>query len=688
MDKDFITLPLHHKMYHQKSICMFLRSYIWLLLLGIASITTTVKAQPYVSPIGAQVFIEPGQTDEEINTWFKLLSEHQMNCCRIRMFENYMKRPDGTWDFSLFDKAFKAAERYNVKIVGTLFPAAPDNSLGGFKHPYSQSHLQEIATYIKQVVTHFKTSPALYGWVLMNEPGTGGWVPNDAFANTQKNEWLKTLQPTAYNSKGYPQIVDFTPQQFLLHYNTWYLQWIANEVKKYDPNAYLHVNSHQIFSNIAEYNFPAWRNFLSSLGASAHPSWHYTMFHRNQYATALGANCAIISSGAGELPFWVTELQGGNNTYSGYKAFCPTKEEITQWLWTSIGNGAEHILFWCLNPRAVGDEAGEWALVDFQNQPTDRLTAASEVAKTLRKINSSKFKPVVANIHILYTRETLWVEKKAQLNDNTNNDYEGRNTGGAMKSAFAMYETLLENGINSQFQCFDEFNWNKPSYKGETIILSGQISLPSRYWEPLRNFVRNGGKLIMEGLSAFYDENMFALHHTGFPLQDVLGGALKEVKCLPTDFSVNYQNAPLPAHLWKGSIYNTQGQIVAQEGNSVLATKHRFVKGETFWFPSLLGLGTLRSGKGEALSHLLLAEVQAAVPFQFETYQKGVQMYTMQKGNQYLTILINKRPQATSVALRCPKGVNPSVVFADKGGSATANTARLSSEETLVILWK
>ena len=71
---------------------------------------------------------------------------------------------------------------------------------------------------------------------------------------------------------------------------------------------------------------------------------------------------------------------------------------------------------------------------------------------------------------------------------------------------------------------------------------------------------------------------LFRSHHTGFPLQDVLGGALKEVKCLPTDFSVNYQNAPLPAHLWKGSIYNTQGQIVAQEGNNVLATRHRVKK--------------------------------------------------------------------------------------------------------------
>ncbi|MEB3037535.1 beta-galactosidase, partial [Capnocytophaga ochracea] len=76
----------------QKSICMFLKNFIYLLSLGIATITTTEKAQPYVSPIGAQVFIEPGQPDQEINTLFKLLSEQQMNCCRISMLENYMKR--------------------------------------------------------------------------------------------------------------------------------------------------------------------------------------------------------------------------------------------------------------------------------------------------------------------------------------------------------------------------------------------------------------------------------------------------------------------------------------------------------------------------------------------------------------------------------------------------------------------
>ncbi|MDP4289609.1 MAG: hypothetical protein Q8908_00855, partial [Bacteroidota bacterium] len=49
--------------------------------------------------IGAEVFIEPGQTPQEIDTWFKRLKESHMTVTRIRMFENYMHKADGSWDF-------------------------------------------------------------------------------------------------------------------------------------------------------------------------------------------------------------------------------------------------------------------------------------------------------------------------------------------------------------------------------------------------------------------------------------------------------------------------------------------------------------------------------------------------------------------------------------------------------------
>lgn len=102
-------------------------------------------------------------------------------------------------------------------------------------------------------------------------------------------------------------------------------------------------------------------------------------FLREEYSLAMSADCELLLSGAGNLPWLMTELQGGNNTYSGARAMCPTKEEITQWLWIVMGTEGKGGIFWSLNPRASGIESGEWALLDFQHQPTDRVAAVAEV---------------------------------------------------------------------------------------------------------------------------------------------------------------------------------------------------------------------------------------------------------------------------------------------------------------------
>ena len=113
--------------------------------------------------IGAQVFIEPGQTQEEIDGLFRTLHEHHMPLCRIRMFEKYMRGPAGEWDFNLFDLAFNAAEKYNVKIMATLFPMTEFTDVGGFKFPHTQEHFEEVAEYIRQVVQSLPKFPCLVG---------------------------------------------------------------------------------------------------------------------------------------------------------------------------------------------------------------------------------------------------------------------------------------------------------------------------------------------------------------------------------------------------------------------------------------------------------------------------------------------------------------------------------------------
>ena len=645
--------------------------------------------EPY---IGAQVFIEPGQSPEQIESWFRILHENGMTVCRIRMFEEYMKKPDGSWDFSLFDEAFRAADKYHIKVFATLFPATVNNSVGGFKFPESEEHLQQIATYIEKTVSHFKSFQSLYGWVLMNEPGTGGYVPQTKFTEQQFEEWKKKQVKPAYNSKNYTSPVNFDKKKFLLDYNTWYLNWIEKEVRKQDAKSNIHVNNHQIFENVAEYDFPAWRPFLTSLGASAHPSWHFGYFNRSQYTMALAANCEIIRSGAGELPFWITELQGGNNTYSGNKGFCPTAEEITQWLWTGIGTGVQGIIFWCLNPRSIGEEAGEWALLDFQDNPTDRVLAIRNVTGAIaaKKEFFNHAKPLDSPVSILYIRESLWAEGEVQYKDNDDKNYEGRHPGGVIKSAVSFFEILAENGIKSNLKEINEFDWNQKDYTGKCIILANQVSVPSGYWKSLENFVQNGGKLIVEGLTAFYDENMLSLNSTGFPLRELFGGELSEVRCIPGDFDMTFGRIKMPVHLWKGYIHNLTGTPIATENDHITAIENKYGKGKVVWIPSLIGLGAGRTGNKSPLSGFLRQELDEQIkqlPFIFKSHQDGMIMQTLQADKKYVTVIINKSGQTQTVELT-NQSLKPTVLFPDKNIEVSRGNLVIASEGTLVVGWE
>ena len=89
-----------------------------IILPGLLYSWNSLRSQSNSLPmIGAQVFIEPGQTKEDIDTWFRILDNAGMKVCRIRIFETHMHRADGSWDYSLYDEAFRAAEKYEIKRI-------------------------------------------------------------------------------------------------------------------------------------------------------------------------------------------------------------------------------------------------------------------------------------------------------------------------------------------------------------------------------------------------------------------------------------------------------------------------------------------------------------------------------------------------------------------------------------------
>jgi len=648
--------------------------------------STKQQATPLM--IGAEVFIEPGQTPAEIDIWFLRLKEAGMTVTRIRLFETYMHTADGNWDYTLFDAAYLAAEKYDIKVYGNLFPATAFTDLGGLKFPKDEDHLGNIARYIENVVPHFSKFKSCYGWVPVNEPGVGSF-PQEQFATDKYAEWKAAQAHPDYNSNRYDHF-DFADERFHLYYNTWFLKWLTDEILKHHPGSIIHVNNHAIFKNVAEYNFPEWRDFLTSLGGSAHASWHFSYFNRPQYTLAVAANCEIIRSGAGEIPWFMTELQGGNNTYSGFLSLCPTAQEIGQWLWTAIGTESKGAIFWCLNPRSSGIEAGEWAMLNYHNQPSDRMETATQVIGVVNK-NIDFFeaaKEVESGINILYTRQSLWIEKTLQTGGKS---YEGRDEGGVMKSALAYFEALSEAGVQANFKEISEFDFGRDSYAGTTIILAHQISIPSTYWGLLSAFVRKGGKLIADGLTGYYDENAVGLMRLGFPLRDLLGGDVLEYKAIDNIETITVDDVDLPAYQWKGTLYATTGSTIAKTNDEVTAIKNTYGEGIVYWLPSLVGLGSRLQGDYSQLN-LFLAKAlnlpQHTDAFSFESPQKGLVMKVLKAGNEWVTIIINKSAEKTTLQLLTPGNLTPVLLYADSNGSVEAGVAHIHAEETLVVKWQ
>ena len=625
--------------------------------------------------IGAQIFIEPGQSQSLIEHWFKTLKDNGMNTCRIRMFESYMSCADGSWDFTLFDYAFQAAAKYGIRIYATLFPTTDKTDIGGWKFPVDEVQKESFDGFIKALVTHYKDFPALYGWVLINEPGIDK-LPDTPFVNQMRVEWERSHSAKEFKANGYPILIDTRNQQFHTYLNTFFLKWIADEIRKYDTRHDIHVNNHAIFQNYAQYDFPEWRTFLSSLGGSAHASWHFGYFDRQQYALAMLANAEIIRSGAGNLPWFMTELQGGNNTYSGLNAMCPTQEEIMQWLWIILGCEGKGSIFWMFNPRSSGIEAGEWAMIDFQGRPTERLLAAKKVSEVWAA-NVDIFKNLrvaPSGIDIIYFKESLWAENLMALKKDK---YTGRQPGAVIKSPLACFKALTERGLNVGLKDINEYDFTQKDYNGKSIVISNQISIPVKYRELLETFVVRGGTLLIEGLSAFFDEDLHNTMNTGFVFEKLFGGNISEFIFRDNLFTVEIDGHQLPAHLWNG-------KIVGQETS---VSQHLLGKGRVVWLPSTVALGAWVSGDYKPLSDYLFSVLpHFSTAVSFNRHYSNILMRTLDCGKEKLIICINKSSKEETVLLNNTGELKlGKEIYSGKGCRISDNKLTMSPEGILVI---
>ena len=655
-----------------------------LLLLPILLLSLTIaKAQDFETPvIGAQVFIEPGQTAEDIDEFFSILERNHMKVARIRMFGAHIFR-NGKEDFTLYDMAFDAAHRHGVKIFATLFPTTDElRDVGGFKFPNSKAHLVEIDDYIRKVVRHFRNHPALSTWVLQNEPGQKVYrmVDTDLYREVLE-EWKQTQSQDNFDN-GYLK-ADFVGERMVTYYTLWYLKHISDIVIEEDPKHGRHVNPFQIMGYLSAHYYKGYEEFLTSLGLSMHMSSHFTLFNQDEYTVASCMMNDIIRSGAGKNPYWVTELQGGNVMASGKVPYCPPGNHVSQYIWTSLARGAKGVMFWTLNQRGAVQEAGEWGVLDYQRKETDRMLAAGKIAEIMDihgpLINTMK--PISAPITLLYSHESFYVQR---MNARTYvSDIDARKIDAIEKSLAGAYQALSANGVCPEVSDFYCFDWSNP--KGRVIVLPDCIAVSHEYWDKIRNFVRDGGKLIVTGRSFYYDDNMFCTHmYKPFPLSDCFGAQLSEYKADEDYFSLP---CGLTGHLWRGILSLNGAMPIIQKGDEILGVRNYYGAGEVVWVPTPIELGAYHR-EMKPLEQFYASECADAInktPIRFEKQYSGVVMASMTNTDAALVVISNKSDKHQKIKLNIPF---ENFVLLDGSGKVGNSNVTLNPDEFVAVLLK
>lgn len=674
----------------------------------------TAQTSPRVM-LGAQIWIEPGQSPAEVDDWFRQLSVSGMPVARVFLVWSYMQTAPGTWNFALYDSVFRAAEKYHVRIVATLTPNGPPPFLGGDGNQGvgllpTQKSKQLAAVYLRTVVERYRASPALDTWLLVNEPGQAPVAtPNAERAfrvrlaeqyrtpEEMNKAWgasfssFDAVTAPKLDSHGWNHNAELDWRTFWQGFQTSELKWLADRVRESDSKHPLHLNPAGLLQNLAgeSDDLPAWRNFLDSLGCSIHPAWHFGLLERDRYALGVSYVNDLVRGSSEPNPYWVTELQGGNNIYSSTRPMEPSADDIAQWVWTSLAGGADRVIFWLLNARKEGVEAGEWSLLDFQQQPSRRLTTSSAIARevTAHQDFFDRAKPELSPVTIVLSLETMTLEEAYHHDDDP-----ARGVDAHVLEALGFYEALSQTGPPPNIKYFQDFDWTAKTTP-RIAILPDARELTAEQIIELHQFVQRGNILLISGLTGFYGPHAKAWPLAGFPLGDVTGGVLKEVHLQDTTNSIKLTSptATLPTRLWTSSIGLHGATSMGESDGEVTATERITANGgRVIWIPSPVGLGAWMSGSRPLARYLQasLRDVLKATSFSMPDPTPGCLLRTLRNDKQYVTVMTNGAATAKQCELTFPAGLNSSSLWGDppkvRGRQAVFD---LGPRATSVQLW-
>jgi beta-galactosidase len=206
------------------------------------------------------------------------------------------------------------------------------------------------------------------------------------------------------------------------------------------------------------------------------------------------------------------ESTGGPQQFSGGKApFWPPAADktpgftvdagvMTQLMLSYLAAGFRGFGFWCWSPRTAGWEAGEFAIVDRNLQPTDRAVRMGCIGQAAQRCRDELWqahKEPVVGIFTDFDSEAIWAAMAVHGRDHFRS-YPVRARIGASRA-------LINHNVPWEYVTGSDLR-NGLAGRYKVIYLPAVIAIAHDLLEILADYVAAGGRLVVDAPSCWYDD--------------------------------------------------------------------------------------------------------------------------------------------------------------------------------------
>jgi len=271
----------------------------------------------------------------------------------------------------------------------------------------------------------------------------------------------------------------------------------GGEMGLFLPAAYMGVDMEAIADVIKDYG---------SFYPSTHLSWHFNLT-KNEIVRPFYIQASIMNDfyKGGWTGGW--ESTGGPQQFDGEKyatdlnSYYVDGGTILQLFMSQMAAGFKGFGIWCWSIRSAGKEGGEYALLDRNNQPTDRAVRLGMMGKAMQKYRDELWeahKEPTVGVLLDWNNDAAWAAMSVRGRETLRNF--------PIESRIGAARALMNANIPFEYVTPDDLrNGLAPRY--QAIYLPSVISMNREVLEILDGYVQQGGRLILDLPGGKFDEN-------------------------------------------------------------------------------------------------------------------------------------------------------------------------------------